>query len=559
VKSPAEVVLGTRVSATVEVPMIVASVKLRVVDGVAAVEIDVAGSVRTNSLELGNAEISDKIDDTGTETTIVELVGTGMSVIADNTEVSTDVGRIVMSIMLELGWADISDKTDEIGTGTTTAVEVEVATSDVASTGADVAEASAGNEVGRAETDWRIVVIDSGTSVELGMTVMSIKLDVCVGTRMFEVSTGKVDVRRVGTSTRLGVADRMLVVDSIAVSTELDVVTATAPSDVAETLSVGGNTLKLGCEVTSIKLGVGVGASSSEVTSVGVSSTSEVAATTLVAETVVMSAVIVDSGRIGTSEEVATGTLIEEDEEGLGISEDASVALVTADEVARGTSNVVVAAMLDNALASEDAADAASPLVTTEAALLKRDCRLEICEATAPALLSGSTEVVRVGPLVVTANEVVVSAEDSEVASLEADVDGAPSSAEVDVSSCRSEEVAISTRLEEEASSVSTEVEVASGKMGDGVNSGVTKVDVASGTTNDELAVGRSVASKVLEAGPSVATTRELVVESTTTVGVVEESNEMITELDTSDSTEDEVVDSAITTTTLDVLELAVD
>lgn len=172
VMSVADVVLDARVSTGIEVPIIVTSEKLDVTDESTAIGVDVAESVKSSTLELGSTEISERMDDTGTDTTIVELVGTGISVISDNTEVRADVGKMVISITLELGCAEISDKMDEIGTGMTTAVEVEAITSEVISTSPEVADAS--TDVSATS----LVVVAPGTSAEVGMTEMSIRLDV---------------------------------------------------------------------------------------------------------------------------------------------------------------------------------------------------------------------------------------------------------------------------------------------------------------------------------------------------------------------------------------------
>lgn len=317
--SVVEVVLDARVSTGVEVPTIVTSERLDVTDESTAVGVDVAGSVKSKTLELGSAEISERMDDTGTDTTIVELVGTGISVISDNIEVSTDVGRIVISIALELGCADISDKRDETGTGITTAVEVEAITTELVSTKAEVADVS--EDVSDTELSSELVVVAAETSVEVGRTEISIRLDVCVGSRRSEVTIAKLDVEMMGISKVVEVAGKVagnvLETGSTVSSTELDAEVTTTASDVTGMLEVG-------TIVMSSRLEVGVGTSISEVTLVNRS-------------------------------EVAERTL-----------------------VARGRSAVVVAAMLDKALASEDAAEAASPDVTTVAALLRMDCRLEI-------------------------------------------------------------------------------------------------------------------------------------------------------------------------------------
>jgi len=96
VMSVTDVVLDATVSTDAEVPTAVTSVKLDVVDGSTAEGVDVAGKVKSKTLELGSADISERMDDTGMDTTIVELVGTGISVIADSTEVSTEVGNTVI-------------------------------------------------------------------------------------------------------------------------------------------------------------------------------------------------------------------------------------------------------------------------------------------------------------------------------------------------------------------------------------------------------------------------------------------------------------------------------
>lgn len=134
------------------------------------------------------------------------------------------------------------------------------------------------------------------------------------------MTIAKLDVVMMGISTVVEVAGNVLETGSIVTSTELDAGVTTTASDVTGKLEVG-------TMVMSSKLEVGVGTSISEVTAVTVGNKSEVAGRTL---------------------------------------------------VAMGKSAVVVAAMLDKALASEEAAEAASPDVTPVAALLRMDCRLEI-------------------------------------------------------------------------------------------------------------------------------------------------------------------------------------
>jgi len=141
-----------------------------------------------------------------------------------------------------------------------------------------------------------------------------------VGTRRSDVTIAKLEVGISGISTVVEVAGKMLETGSTVTSMELDVGVTTTASDVTGMPEVG-------TIVMSSKLEVGVGTSISEVTAV----------------------------TVGNKPEVAGRTL-----------------------VAIGKSAVVVAAMLDKALASEDAAEAASPDVTTVAALLRIDCRLEI-------------------------------------------------------------------------------------------------------------------------------------------------------------------------------------
>lgn len=77
--------------------MTVVAVTLGVVD------VNVAGTVRSSTLELDSAEIWDSTDDTETDSTVVEVVGTGISVMSESTDVAAGVETIVMSTTLELG------------------------------------------------------------------------------------------------------------------------------------------------------------------------------------------------------------------------------------------------------------------------------------------------------------------------------------------------------------------------------------------------------------------------------------------------------------------------
>jgi len=113
-------------------------------------------------------------------------------------------------------------------------------------------------------------------------------------------------------------------------------------------------------EVTTAKLNVEM---------IGISTTEEVASKVLEAGSTVTS----------TELDVEVTTTASEVE---GTLELGTMVMSSKLEVGAGTSisdvTAVVAAMLDKALASEEAAEAASPDVTTVAALLKMDCRLEI-------------------------------------------------------------------------------------------------------------------------------------------------------------------------------------